>query len=72
MDGVGMPEPELKTVNHIATTVGIGKSAWFKDPDGKNARAVPARMVGSIGVAGAILGGHSRTDAGERRALGHG
>jgi hypothetical protein len=26
--------PALKTVNHIATTVGIGKSAWFKDPDG--------------------------------------
>ncbi len=21
-------------VNHIATTAGIGKSAWFKDPDG--------------------------------------
>jgi catechol 2,3-dioxygenase-like lactoylglutathione lyase family enzyme len=26
--------PSLKTVNHIATTTGIGKSAWFKDPDG--------------------------------------
>ena len=26
--------PTLKTVNHVATTVGIGKSAWFKDPDG--------------------------------------
>ncbi len=26
--------PALKTVNHIATTTGIGKSAWFKDPDG--------------------------------------
>ena len=26
--------PALKTVNHIATTAGIGKSAWFKDPDG--------------------------------------
>jgi catechol 2,3-dioxygenase-like lactoylglutathione lyase family enzyme len=26
--------PALKTVNHIATTPGIGKSAWFKDPDG--------------------------------------
>ena len=25
--------PALKTVDHIATT-GIGKSAWFKDPDG--------------------------------------
>jgi catechol 2,3-dioxygenase-like lactoylglutathione lyase family enzyme len=24
----------LKTVNHVATTAGIGKSAWFKDPDG--------------------------------------
>ena len=23
----------LKTVNHVATTAGIGKSAWFKDPD---------------------------------------
>ncbi|HEY7834791.1 MAG TPA: VOC family protein [Ktedonobacterales bacterium] len=26
--------PALKTVNHVATTPGIGKSAWFKDPDG--------------------------------------
>jgi catechol 2,3-dioxygenase-like lactoylglutathione lyase family enzyme len=26
--------PTLKTVNYIATTPGIGKSAWFKDPDG--------------------------------------
>jgi len=26
--------PSLKTVNHVATTAGIGKSAWFKDPDG--------------------------------------
>ena len=26
--------PALRTVNHIATTAGIGKSAWFKDPDG--------------------------------------
>jgi len=26
--------PMLKTVDHVATTVGIGKSAWFKDPDG--------------------------------------
>jgi catechol 2,3-dioxygenase-like lactoylglutathione lyase family enzyme len=26
--------PALKTINHIATTAGIGKSAWFKDPDG--------------------------------------
>ena len=25
--------PTLKTVNHVATTAGIGKSAWFKDPD---------------------------------------
>ena len=24
----------IKTVGHIATTAGIGKSAWFKDPDG--------------------------------------
>jgi len=24
----------LKTVDHVATTTGIGKSAWFKDPDG--------------------------------------
>jgi len=24
----------LKTVDHVATTAGIGKSAWFKDPDG--------------------------------------
>ena len=26
--------PSLKTINHIAATVGVGKSAWFKDPDG--------------------------------------
>jgi catechol 2,3-dioxygenase-like lactoylglutathione lyase family enzyme len=24
----------IKTVNHIATSAGIGRSAWFKDPDG--------------------------------------
>ncbi len=24
----------LKTVNHVAATAGIGRSAWFKDPDG--------------------------------------
>jgi predicted enzyme related to lactoylglutathione lyase len=26
--------PTLKTVDHVATTPGIGKSAWFKDPGG--------------------------------------
>ena len=26
--------PTLKTVKHVATTAGIGKSACFKDPDG--------------------------------------
>ena len=26
--------PTLKTVDSIATTPGIGSSAWFKDPDG--------------------------------------
>ena len=26
--------PALKTVGHVAPTAGIGKSAWFKDPDG--------------------------------------
>lgn len=26
--------PALKTVNHVATTPGLGRSAWFKDPDG--------------------------------------
>lgn len=26
--------PTFKTIDHIATTAGIGKSAWFKDPDG--------------------------------------
>jgi catechol 2,3-dioxygenase-like lactoylglutathione lyase family enzyme len=24
----------IKTINHVATVPGIGKSAWFKDPDG--------------------------------------
>ena len=26
--------PTFKTVGHVATTAGIGRSAWFKDPDG--------------------------------------
>ena len=26
--------PTLKTVDGVATTAGIGTSAWFKDPDG--------------------------------------
>jgi len=26
--------PNFKTVDHVATTAGIGRSAWFKDPDG--------------------------------------
>ena len=26
--------PTFKTVDHIGTSPGIGKSAWFKDPDG--------------------------------------
>ncbi len=26
--------PALKTVDHVATTAGLGKSAWLKDPDG--------------------------------------
>jgi hypothetical protein len=26
--------PALKTVDHVATTAGIGKSAWLMDPDG--------------------------------------
>jgi predicted enzyme related to lactoylglutathione lyase len=26
--------PSLKTLDGIATTAGIGRSAWFKDPDG--------------------------------------
>ena len=26
--------PTLKTVDHVARTPGIGKSAWFKDSDG--------------------------------------
>lgn len=26
--------PTLKTVDHVASTAGIGRSAWFKDPDG--------------------------------------
>ena len=24
----------FKTVNHVVTSPGIGRSAWFKDPDG--------------------------------------
>jgi catechol 2,3-dioxygenase-like lactoylglutathione lyase family enzyme len=24
----------IKTIDHIATSAGLGKSAWFKDPDG--------------------------------------
>lgn len=26
--------PTIKTVDHVATVAGIGRSAWFKDPDG--------------------------------------
>ncbi len=26
--------PNFKTIDHIATTPGVGRSAWFKDPDG--------------------------------------
>jgi hypothetical protein len=26
--------PTFKTIDHIGTSPGIGKSAWFKDPDG--------------------------------------
>lgn len=26
--------PTLKTVDHVATAPGLGRSAWFKDPDG--------------------------------------
>ena len=26
--------PTVTTVNHIVTSPGIGRSAWFKDPDG--------------------------------------
>jgi catechol 2,3-dioxygenase-like lactoylglutathione lyase family enzyme len=26
--------PTLKTIDCVATTPGVGKSAWFKDPDG--------------------------------------
>jgi hypothetical protein len=35
--GVVFEEYEMenfKTVDHVVTTVGIGRSAWFKDPDG--------------------------------------
>jgi hypothetical protein len=24
----------MKTIDHVLTSPGIGKSAWFKDPDG--------------------------------------
>jgi len=36
-DGVEFDEYDtdtFKTVDHIVTTAGIGRSAWFKDPDG--------------------------------------
>ncbi len=26
--------PTFKTVDHVVTTPGIGRSAWFRDPDG--------------------------------------
>jgi catechol 2,3-dioxygenase-like lactoylglutathione lyase family enzyme len=26
--------PNFKTVDHVVTSAGIGRSAWFKDPDG--------------------------------------
>jgi len=28
-------DPEsVKTIDHVVTSSGIGRSAWFKDPDG--------------------------------------
>ena len=36
-NGIGFEEYDtetFKTVNHVVTTKGIGRSAWFKDPDG--------------------------------------
>lgn len=36
-NGIGFEEYDMetfKTVNHVVTTKGIGRSAWFKDPDG--------------------------------------
>jgi predicted enzyme related to lactoylglutathione lyase len=32
--------PTLRTVNHVATTPGVGRSAWFKDPDGNTVALV--------------------------------
>ena len=30
----GRLNAKFKTVGHVATTAGVGRSAWFKDPDG--------------------------------------
>jgi hypothetical protein len=40
--------PMLKTVNHVATTAGVGKSAWFKDPDANMTRAFPGRIASPL------------------------
>ena len=37
----------FKTVIHVATTPGIGKSAWFKDPDGNTLALFQPEMVRS-------------------------
>ena len=31
---------DLKMVDHVLTSPGIGKSAWFKDPDGTRSRCI--------------------------------
>ena len=41
----------FKTINHVVTSPGIGRSAWFKEPDGNTIalfrqydRALPAQQ----------------------------
>ena len=39
--------PTLKTVDHVATTLGIGRSALVRGPRRKHARPLPARVATS-------------------------
>ncbi len=41
--------PNFKTVDHIVTAPGIGRSAWFKDPDGNTIAVFQPEDSGSEG-----------------------
>ena len=38
----------FKTVDHVVTSPGIGRSAWFKDPDGNTIADLPTRVSSAL------------------------